>query len=174
MDEGIIYETSDRSMTVATRGCLFITIHRRDYSADEIALLHHHQLVFARARAVPFPLLTVLDVTEKHIFRFSKGAREATLELVRDVSPHIRCSSVVFDRGGFAGSAIRSLVTTVNLFAKEPYPSQVFGELGAALGWIESKLDRQDKVDFDRAAAAASVRTLRERRAPSEASSSPV
>jgi hypothetical protein len=157
----IVYETTDHSMTLATFGCLFVTIHRRDYSAEEVAPLRHHQLAFARERGAPFPLLTILDVTEMHIIRFGKPARDATLELARETVPFIRCSGVVFDRGGFAASAIRSLVTMVNLISKPPFPTHVFGDLGRAIEWIESKLDGDGASEFDRAAATDSVRMLR-------------
>jgi hypothetical protein len=169
----ILHETSDRSMTLATRGSLFITIHRRDYSPQEIALLHRFQLSFARERGAPIPLLTILDVTEKHIVRFSKEAREATLALAHDMAPHTRCSAVVFDRGGFAGSAIRSLVTTVNFLSRQPFPTHVFGDLDAALEWIELKLDKERPADFDRAGITTLVRGLREASPPPQASSDP-
>jgi hypothetical protein len=173
MDTRLVYEASDLSMTLATRGCLFITIHRREYSAEEMALLHRHQLAFARDRGAPFPLLTILDVNESHIFRFSKAAREATLELAHAMAPHIRCSAVVFDRGGFAASAIRSLVTTVNFLSKQPFPTQVFGDLEAAIGWIDSKVDRPRPAELDPGPLAAAVAALRERSAASEASIGP-
>jgi hypothetical protein len=161
MTTRILYETADRGITLATRGCLLITIHRRDYSAEEIAPLHRHQLSFAREQSAPFPLLTILDVTEGHIVRFNKGAREATLALSREIAPHLRCSGVVFDRRGFAASAIRSMVTTATFIAKQPCPTRVFDDLDAALGWIESKLDKESAPAFDRAAIVASVKTLR-------------
>ena len=66
----IVYETAEHSMTLATIGSLFVTIHRRDYSAEEVVPLRHHQLAFAREQGAPFPLLTILDVTEMHIIRF--------------------------------------------------------------------------------------------------------
>jgi hypothetical protein len=106
-------------------------------------------------------MLTILDVTERHIVRFGKEAREATLALAREMAPFMRCSAVVFDRGGFAASAIRSLVTTINLLSRQPFPSHVFGDLDAGLEWIESKLDRSKPLDFTRSSASAWVRTLR-------------
>jgi hypothetical protein len=169
MGTRILYESPDRSMTLATLGCLFITIHRRDFSAEELVPLRRHQLTFAAEHGAPFPILSILGVTERHILGFSRSASEASKELARETAPLIRCSGVVFDRGGFAASVVRSLVTTLNLIAKQPYPSQVFGELGAALTWIESKLDKQRPWDFDRAEIVASVKTLREASAPSEA-----
>ena len=162
MGTRIIYETPDRSMTLATRGSLFVTIHRRNYSAEEFTLLHRHQLSFARAQGEPFPLLTILDVSPMHIVRFSGEAREATVRLAREMTPHVRCSGVVFDREGFAASAIRSLITTVSGVSRQPVPSRVFGDLGATIRWIATQLDRPLPSEFDAAEIVASVRTLRE------------
>jgi hypothetical protein len=163
MDIKLIHETPDRSMTLASRGSLFITIHRRDYTAEEVAVLHRIQLAFAHEVRAPLALLTILDVTERHIVRFGGAARDATLELARDIGPHVRCSAVLFDRDGFAGSAIRSLVTTVNFLSKQSFPTRVFGEMGAALTWLES--NGKDSLDFDRAALEATIRALRAPRA---------
>lgn len=161
MGTQIVYETPDRSMTLATRGCLFIIIHRRDYTAEEFSLLQRHHLSFARARGAPFPLLTILDVTPMHIIRFSKAAREATAELTREMAPYVRCSGVVFDREGFAASAIRSIITTVSHVSKQPVASRVFGDLGETIQWIETRLDRPLSSDFDAEGVVASVKTLR-------------
>ena len=159
-DAQVIFETHDRSMTLATLGCLLITVHRRNYSAEEIALLHRHQLSVVRERGVQMVLLTILDVTERHIVRFDKAAREATVQLAYELAPHVCCSAVVFDRGGFAASAIRSLVTMIHLVSKSPFSTHIHGDLGTALAWVESKLDKQRLAEFDRATAHASVRTL--------------
>lgn len=157
----LLYESPDGSMSLAACGALFITIHRRNYTAEEFATLHKHQLAFARTQGAPYPLLTILDVTERHIVSFSKAARESTTTLVRDIAPHVRCSAVVFDRGGFAASAIRSLVTTVNFLSRQPFPTHVFADLEGALLWIESKLGAT--MDFDRPKSLACVEELRAR-----------
>jgi hypothetical protein len=149
-------------MTIAARGCLFLTIHRRDYNPEELTVLHEHQRSFAREQGVPFPLLTILDVTERHIARFSKQSREATLDFACQMAPVVRCSGVVFDRGGFAASAIRSIITAVNSVSTQPFPTHVSGNLGAAIAWIESQLDKQRPSDFEGAAIAQWVRTLRD------------
>ncbi len=157
----IVYESLGRSMTLATVGPLFITIHRRDYTAEEVAPLHRCQVAFAREQAAPIALLTILDVTERHIVRFGKEAREATLALAREMAPHVRCSAVVFDRGGFAASAIRSLVTTINFLSRQPFPSQVFGDLDAALPWIESKLEPASRFEASQASVSAWITSVR-------------
>jgi hypothetical protein len=157
----IVYESAGRTMILATLGGVFITIHRKDYTAEEFAPLHRYQLAFAQECGVPIGVLTILDVTERHILRFKEEAREATVALVREMTPFMRCSAVVFDRGGFAASALRSLVTTINLLSRQPYPSRVFGDLDAALEWMEPSLDKLGPRGFSRAAAAEWVRQLR-------------
>lgn len=137
-------------------------IHRRDYSAEEFSLLHRHQLAFARTRDAPFPMLTILDISPMHIMRFSGAARDATAKLTREMNPHVRCSGVVFDREGFAASAIRSLITTVSGVSRQPVSLRVFGDLETTVRWIETQLDKQLSSEFDAAGIVASVKTLRE------------
>jgi hypothetical protein len=164
----ILYEVPDRGMTVAALGSLLVTIYRREYSAEEFEVLRGHELAFARGRDAPIPILTILDVNERHIIRFSRSARERTMELAREIAPYTRCTAVVFDRGGFAASAIRSLVTTVNLFTKQPFPAQVFGDLEAAISWMESKLENRP-LELAPATIVASLTALRRVNAASSA-----
>ena len=164
----VLYELPDRGVTLAALGSLLVTIYRREYSAEEFEVLRGHELAFARGRDAPIPILTILDVNERHIIRFSKSARERTVELAREIAPYTRCAAVVFDRGGFAASAIRSLVTTVNLFTKQPFPARVFGDLEAALEWIESKPEDRP-LELARASIVASLTALRRVNAASNA-----
>src|SRR5258706_15655641 len=157
----LLYHAQDRSMTLGTAGSVFVQIYREDFTAESMQVLKQHELAFARERRSRIPCLSVLDVTHVHLLHFSKDAREAALELTREMAPYLLCSAVVFDRDGFLASAIRSLVTTVNVFAKQNHLVSVFGSVPEALTWIESSLDASAKLDFDPVETARAISVLR-------------
>ena len=164
MDARIVYQADDARMTLATLGGLFIIIFRVEAGAREMGHLRDHEIAFSRERGASFPTLTLLDVREVDLLRFSKESRDATEALARETATIVRCAAIVFDRGGFAASVVRSLVTTVRLVTKQPYPMHVFGDLQEALEW----LDGRTRLGLNHASIAASVGALRVASAPPE------
>jgi hypothetical protein len=148
-------------LTLAAVGAVFVYIHRAGFAAENVEVMKQHEGAFARERGRPIPILSILEVKGSDLIRFSKEAREAAVELTRATAPHVRCCAIVFDRGGFVASAVRSAVTTMNLLAKPGYPLRVFGGMTPALMWIATKLDDASRAEFDTTAIAAAVDALR-------------
>jgi hypothetical protein len=155
----VFHEASD--LTLAAVGAVYVYIHRGSFAPANLPIMKLHENVFANERKRPFPILSILDVKGAHLFPFSKESRDAALELTRDTAAHVSCCAIVLDREGFVASAIRSIVATVNILAKPPYPIRVFGGMLAALAWIESRLDDGSRADFDAGAIANAVNAMR-------------
>jgi hypothetical protein len=148
-------------LTLAAVGAVFVYIHRAAFAPENVEIMKQHESAFARERGRPIPVLSILEVKGSHLIQFSKDAREAAVELTRATAAHVRCCAIIFDRGGFVASAVRSAVTTMNLLAKPGYPIRVFGGMTPALMWIETRLDDVSRAEFDTTTIAAAVDALR-------------
>lgn len=103
------------------------------------------------------PTVSLLDVDQRHHEALAKqvggtvvltvarhglalpddGARRRAAELVRHNATFVRRSASVIEGDGFWASAARSAVTAVFVFARQPYPSRVFGLVDEAAAWLQ-------------------------------------
>jgi hypothetical protein len=52
-------------------------------------------------------------------------------------------SAIVYEGTGFKATAVRSVVTAINLASAASHPNKVFGDVSAAFGWLMPLLPRE-------------------------------
>lgn len=90
-------------------------------------------------------------------------ARVAVAELVRKYDTSISGSAVVCDGSGFRATAVRSVVTAINMASRASHPSKVFASCEPAFEWLQgTRPDRDLDVELLGQAAAALRARLKE------------
>ena len=56
--------------------------------------------------------------------------------LVKRYSPRFTGAAIVFEKTGFHATAVRSVVTAINLASRATHPNQVFSDLRAGVSWL--------------------------------------
>jgi hypothetical protein len=87
-------------------------------------------------------------------------ARAAIAELVRKYDTSISGAAVVCDGSGFLATAVRSVVTAINMASRASHPSKVFATCEPALDWLQTT---RPAHDLDIALLGQAVATLRPR-----------
>jgi hypothetical protein len=62
--------------------------------------------------------------------------REGVDAYVKRYSSRFTGAAIVFERTGFQGTAVRSVVTAINLASRAKHPTQVFSQLTEAVSWL--------------------------------------
>lgn len=62
-------------------------------------------------------------------------ARQIASEVQSADVKDVLCHGTVVEATGFAGSAMRSVLTAMRAFDKSPFPRKVFGDVGEAIRW---------------------------------------
>ncbi|HEX2733035.1 MAG TPA: hypothetical protein VHM70_15605 [Polyangiaceae bacterium] len=77
----------------------------------------------------------------------SKDLRARIEAMVTRFSPIYQGAAIVYDGHGFAATAARSTVTSVNLSTQSSHPTRVFSEVDSALMWLTglAKTERTSK-----------------------------
>jgi hypothetical protein len=70
--------------------------------------------------------------------------REAIAEVVRKYDNSITGAAVVCDGSGFRATAIRSVVTAINMASRASHPSKVFATCEPALEWLQATRPDRD------------------------------
>jgi hypothetical protein len=65
-------------------------------------------------------------------------ARQAIAEIAHEYDKHISGAAVVCDGTGFRATAVRSVVTAINMASRASHPSKVFATGDLALQWLQS------------------------------------
>lgn len=99
------------------------------------ALSRGTELLCAEHERVGF--LTIL--TESADMRMPKELRTEVDAMVARFSPRYGAAAIVFSVKGFAATAARSLVTSVNLSTQATHPNRVFTDVDSALPWLREK-----------------------------------
>jgi len=74
----------------------------------------------------------------------SPEVRTAVAEIVRKYDTSISGAAVVCDGSGFRATAVRSVVTAINMASRASHPSKVFASCEPAFEWLESTRPNRD------------------------------
>jgi hypothetical protein len=99
------------------------------------ALSRGTELLCAEHERVGF--LTIL--TESADMRMPAELRSEVDAMVARFSTRYGAAAIVFSAKGFAATAARSLVTSVNLSTQSTHPNKVFTDVDSALPWLREK-----------------------------------
>jgi len=70
----------------------------------------------------------------------SAEVRQVAAEVQHKDTEDTLCHATVVEATGFAGSAMRGVLTGLNTFGRAPYPRKVFGDVIEALAWQATTL----------------------------------
>ena len=93
----------------------------------------------------------------------SAEVRQVASEVQSADLSDVLCHATIVEATGFAGSAMRSVLTGMRVFEKSPFPRKVFGEVTEALTWSaqQAKASAEWQIGAHKA-----VDELRARRTP--------
>lgn len=103
----------------------------------------------------------------------SAATRDALAAVLRDFATTIKVSGVCFEGAGFRAAAVRSVVTGINLVAKQPFPHKVFATVNAAASWLGPSLPEGPAPSREIVEAVADLRTRLGAVSPRAVSASP-
>ncbi len=70
------------------------------------------------------------------------AVRKRIQEDMRRMDPFVVCGATVIDKAGFRGSALRAVVSTMQLIARPTHPEKVFASAEEAVHFIRGELQR--------------------------------
>lgn len=65
--------------------------------------------------------------------------RGATQKIIQRQQDRTAAMAYAVGGGGFGGAAARAAISGMLLFARPPYPTKVFSEVGMALNWLKAQ-----------------------------------
>ncbi|MEM7157031.1 MAG: hypothetical protein AAF799_29535 [Myxococcota bacterium] len=127
--------TPDRAFAT-WRSVLFVA-WRKETSVEAVEEVGRHARELGRA--FPDGILLLINVEDSAPPPSSKarGAMASMLKAATDV----RAAAIVHQGQGFGASMVRMVVQSLNMIAKYPYPSRVFGTNRAGAGWLVEQVD---------------------------------
>jgi len=112
-----------------------VTITVWHASGDEAAVHSLDEVSFRRLPRFPRGVSGV-HVIKEGTGLPSAGARAALVASARKWAGQIAAVAVVIEQAGFFGSAMRSMVTGIQLLSKAEYPMRVFATTRAVADWL--------------------------------------
>jgi hypothetical protein len=131
-------------LVIATWRNIVMWVGGGEASAAEIRLLHK------TLDHVPDKAALMLWLPDKAPLPDSEG-RTAASRLFREGGPKITAFAVITEGGGFWASAVRSIVTGLNLAARSRFAFKSFDAIESATPWLLEKVEMlDDRAEFDR------------------------
>ena len=84
--------------------------------------------------------------------RFEGEVLKETAALLKEVSPWRSATAHVILVDGFAGAAVRSFLSTLNLLARSSRPVKVSGDIESAVDWLSRTLEGHPSLSWSDAA----------------------
>ena len=67
---------------------------------------------------------------------FAADVKESLNALIRRYSPRFSGAALVYEKQGFHATAIRSVVTAINVASRAQHPNRVFSDLREGMSWV--------------------------------------
>lgn len=125
----------DPGYVVAAVGKYFIHIQRTRLNLTGVSLMRRGVAEISE-RHEKFGYLVIIEPEADLLF--STDVRSGIDSMVKRFSSRIAGSAVVFEKQGFQATAVRSVVTAINVASRASHPTQVFSELQEGVSWLNS------------------------------------
>ena len=106
--------------------------------------------------------VTLLTIVETGAALPPSHVRDALAGFMRSCDGKLKLSAVAFEGTGFRAAAVRGVVTSLTLLARQPFPHKVFSTVEEAARWYEAELGKTTITPFDRNALISSLGDLRQ------------
>jgi hypothetical protein len=148
----------EKDYALATLDNIFIVIWRHETTMAGALALRRECLSFGDSHPQGIVLLTIIE--ERAPMPPSEPRAEIATFL-RDASPHIKASGVVFEGSGFRAAAVRSVVISLTMLAGQSYPHKVFANLVETAVFLEREAGTKLKIPFTAHEIEAGVTAIR-------------
>lgn len=127
--------SEDTGNVIATAGRYYVQVVRDRATAVAVSLMRR-SLTDLAAAFPTFGYLLVLEPESKLLM--PPDVRAGIDACVKRFTNQITGAAIVFEKTGFHATAVRSVVTAINLASRATHPNQVFAELPLAVSWLAS------------------------------------
>ncbi len=127
-----IYQHDDQHVVGSWKNLLFTIFRGR----TTLAAIHNSRQARDQLAAFHRAGISMLVVVESHSAMPTADVRKALQEALEGGAGTTLLSAVVHEGTGFQASAIRSVVTGLNMLTRLPYPHRIFATVGDAAVWI--------------------------------------
>lgn len=122
---------------IALTGRYFLQLSRRGQASMTIVSQASRALTDLAARHEKFGWVTIIEPEAD--LSLQPDVRSGFNALVKRYSSRVAGAAIVFERAGFHATAVRSLVTAINVASRATHPNRVFSDVREAASWV-SKL----------------------------------
>lgn len=123
----------DPGYVIASVGKYFINISRTRLNITGVSLMRRAMTEMSE-RHEKFGSLTIVEPEADLLL--PGDVRSGIDNIVKRFSTRMTGAAIVFEKQGFQATAVRSLVTAINVASRASHPTQVYSELQEALSWL--------------------------------------
>ena len=127
----------DPGSVVALTGRYFLQISRFGQASMTIVSQSNRAVADLAARNEKFGWVSIIEPEAD--LSMPTDVRNGFNALVKRYSTRISGAAIVFEKTGFHATAVRSLVTAINVASRATHPNRVFSDVREAVSWV-SKL----------------------------------
>lgn len=118
---------------VAATGRYFVLIVKERLNATAIGLIRRAVAELCE-RHETFGYLTLIEPTAD--LAMAPEIRENVQTIVKRYTSRFSGAAIVYEKTGFHGTAVRSIVTAINVASRAQHPNHVFADLREAISWL--------------------------------------
>ena len=135
MEDGalLVLRAEDAVVRIGSFGPVHIVVYVDTPTLEALRVSHRYHRALMRERDEPTSLLSVIPAG---LPIPSSDVRKAGTDLLAEVQPHICCMATVVEGTGFWASAIRSVLTGIQLVVRSPKPNRAFARIEEAAAYI--------------------------------------
>lgn len=123
----------DPAFLVAVTGRYVVQIIRDRATTTTVALMRR-ALDDLASRYDRFGYVGVIEADAQLLL--PADIRNGFNAVVKRFSPRFTGAAIIFEKTGFHATAVRSVVTAINLASRSTHPNQVFADLREAVSWL--------------------------------------
>jgi hypothetical protein len=125
--------SKDPGYVVASVGKYFLHIQRTRLNITGVSLMRRGVAEISE-RHDKFGYLVIIEPDADLLF--PTDVRSGIDAMVKRYSNRMAGAAVVFEKQGFQATAVRSVVTAINVASRATHPTQVFSELQEGVSWL--------------------------------------
>lgn len=125
--------SQDPGYIVATTGRYFVLLVKDRLNATGIGLIRRAVADMCE-RHETFGYLTLLEPTAD--LAMTPDLRDNMQLLIRRYTSRFSGAAIVYEKTGFHGTAVRSIVTAINVASRAEHPNRVFAAAREAIAWL--------------------------------------
>jgi len=131
--QGVKVYSEDPAYVIAVAGRYLIQTVRDRMTATAVILIRR-ALADLSEQYPTFGYLSILEPQAELLL--PPDVREGVQAIVKRYSPRFTGAAIVFEKSGFHATAVRSVVTAINVASRATHSNQIFSDLREAVSWL--------------------------------------